>query len=120
MKKTTPNDNLFYLLERKCPICGKNFIPAPEHIYRYRKQLFCKWTCYRSFLRQNEERPKNYHSRVVEMIDQSGAVLRTFESSRIAAESLGYKEDSIRACCRKETPFYKGYVWRYAGECQND
>lgn len=35
-----------------CPVCGKNFIPAPEHVYRIRKNknyvLVCSWRCVRS------------------------------------------------------------------------
>lgn len=31
----------------KCPICGKMYIPAPEHVYRnYNgKRLVCSYTC---------------------------------------------------------------------------
>ena len=31
----------------KCPICGKNFIPAPLHVYRDRRnsKRVCSWTC---------------------------------------------------------------------------
>lgn len=36
----------------KCPICGKKFFPAPQHMYRMRDkygrktQYVCTWTCY--------------------------------------------------------------------------
>lgn len=32
--------------ERKCKKCGKNFIPAIEHIYRQGSKYYCSWTCY--------------------------------------------------------------------------
>lgn len=37
--------------EIKCPRCGKSFIPAPYHIYKSGKRLYCSWTC---FNRRNE------------------------------------------------------------------
>lgn len=41
-----------------CPICGKNFIPAPEHIYKIREKgtykLVCSWGC----VRKHEKREK--------------------------------------------------------------
>lgn len=35
--------------ERKCPICGKNFIAAPFHIYRANSRLVCSWGCVRTY-----------------------------------------------------------------------
>ena len=32
--------------EKRCKKCGKNFIPAPEHIYRKGSLFYCSWTCY--------------------------------------------------------------------------
>ena len=30
---------------RKCPICGRKFIPATYHIYKSRGRLVCTWSC---------------------------------------------------------------------------
>lgn len=32
--------------EKYCAKCGKLFIPAPEHIFKYGSKYYCKWTCY--------------------------------------------------------------------------
>lgn len=38
----------------KCPVCGKEFVPAPMHIYKTRvspkgsELLVCSWTCVRN------------------------------------------------------------------------
>ena len=29
-----------------CHKCGKEFIPAPYHIYKDSEHWYCKWTCY--------------------------------------------------------------------------
>lgn len=33
--------------EMKCPECGKNFIPAPLHIYKMNGEVYCSYTCWR-------------------------------------------------------------------------
>jgi hypothetical protein len=35
-----------YMRSAKCKKCGKEFIPAPYHIYRDGSKYYCKWTCY--------------------------------------------------------------------------
>ena len=30
----------------KCEKCGKEFVPAPLHIYKSGRKLYCSWTCY--------------------------------------------------------------------------
>ncbi len=29
-----------------CAKCGREFIPAPQHIFRDSRNWYCKWTCY--------------------------------------------------------------------------
>ena len=43
------------LRELKCPICGKNFIPAAEHIYDNGADVsVCSWTCHLEARRRKE------------------------------------------------------------------
>jgi len=35
----------YYLNERKCPVCGKIFVPAPFHVFVEDHKTFCKWSC---------------------------------------------------------------------------
>lgn len=30
----------------KCRKCGKEFIPAPFHVYKDGSKYYCTWTCY--------------------------------------------------------------------------
>ena len=41
------------LIERECAFCGKIFIPAPYHSYKYCDKLLCSYTCR---LRYEEQR----------------------------------------------------------------
>ena len=44
-------DDVYGLVEKKCPICGKTFIPAPMHVYKRnncaggRMKWFCSYHC---------------------------------------------------------------------------
>lgn len=51
------------LIELKCPICGKTFVPAPEHIYRdkrvWRGSFVCSYGCMlKSEQMKNESRKR--------------------------------------------------------------
>ena len=49
----------------KCPICGKMYIPAPEHVYRnYNgKKMVCSYACScRSRKEHPDYRKRIYHS----------------------------------------------------------
>lgn len=46
----------------KCPVCGKSFIRAPEHIYKAvidgGVKYLCSWSCFRKVQKENEENLK--------------------------------------------------------------
>ena len=29
-----------------CGKCGREFIPAPQHVFKANGKYYCKWTCY--------------------------------------------------------------------------
>lgn len=51
-----------YLTVRTCPICGKKFVPAPEHVYRVRGKktngLVCTYSCVLKSYRESNETKK--------------------------------------------------------------
>jgi hypothetical protein len=56
--------DIYGLTEKKCPICGKMFIPAPMHVYkRYYKNGRAKWLCsYHCLLEWDRAHPHNYNT----------------------------------------------------------
>ena len=44
------------LQECKCYKCGKVFVPAPFHVYKDDHKIFCKWSCYYSYLKEKEQK----------------------------------------------------------------
>jgi transposase-like protein len=40
-------------MERICPECGKQFVPAPEHAYVEDGKPFCRWNCICAYRKRN-------------------------------------------------------------------
>jgi YHS domain-containing protein len=48
---------------KECPICGKTFYPAPEHLYKLvikgKTYHYCSYTCYRVDQKKLERKTKS-------------------------------------------------------------
>ena len=99
--------------EIRCPRCGKMFIPAPLHVYKDDKGIYCSWSCY------NKTPPKKVRkkrpSRPVNQYEKSGVFVQSFSDAVEAANTGIGSPEEIRKACNKNTP-YKGYLWRYADD----
>lgn len=40
------NEKVIGIRTATCRKCGKEFIPAPMHIFKDNGKYYCKWTCY--------------------------------------------------------------------------
>jgi len=55
--------DVYGFTEKKCPICGKTFIPAPMHVYKRttgsggKTKWFCSYHC---LLAWDKKHPRNY------------------------------------------------------------
>lgn len=104
-------ESCFDLEMRVCPICGKEFIPAPQHVYRYMDKVYCSWTCFRKV-----ERGKQGRGKPVEQYTLDGEYIRTFDRAIDAANHMGVMVlDNFYKACRLGEP-YKNYIWKYAEE----
>lgn len=100
-----------------CPVCGKEFFPTPEHVYRAGKGIrtifFCSWSCLN---RKDEAKhtPKKGKRRNIVIIQctQDGKFIKEWESAKEIASVLGLNEALIRQACRKQMK-HKGYRWKY-------
>lgn len=96
------------MVERNCPVCGKNFVRSAKHLYKEGKRLFCSWTCY--IHRDETDAP-----RAVEQYTEYGRAKRTYKSVDEAAAMIeGNALDIVEAC--NNCTFYKGYLWRYKND----
>ena len=96
------------LEEYFCPVCGKRFIPAPQHIYKDKGKIYCSWTCYNH--RGDVQEQKK--ARAVEQCTKLGNLVRTHQDAIQAASFIGGTANGVRTACRT-CMFYKGYLWRY-------
>ena len=94
-----------------CSKCGKNFVPAPQHIYRDEKGCYCSWTCYNH--RKDGRKPLKFKK--VNLYSQSGTLIKTFTSATDAAEFTGLSIKNIQRACREKS-VYSGYFWRYEND----
>ena len=89
----------------KCPRCGKEHYPTPDHVYRDSKGMYCGWHCF-------NHRYDDELERKVEMVNSEGEVVRTFNSiAEAIAQVRGQAFRVIRAIAQKEE--YRNYFWRY-------
>ena len=105
-------DMITGFVDRTCPICGRNFIPAPEHVYKVLGKKVCTWTCMLKGEREIEKKP-NMKNKMVDMVSMDGTVIRTFSSAAEAQRQTGYTSQNILRCCRGERESYCGYKWQY-------
>lgn len=100
------------IIEFFCPMCGKRFIPAPQHVYKENGKTYCSWTC---FYHRDDNKKTAKKAKTIEQYTKDGVLLRTFKSAEEAAVYMDGTEEGIRKACRKCT-FYKGYLWRYKND----
>jgi hypothetical protein len=94
-----------------CPKCGKNFIKAPQHLYRDEKHFYCSWTCYNH--RNDKKAPKKFKK--VGQYTLDGKLIKTYPSANDAAETIGLSVKCIRNACREQSTYF-GYLWRYEND----
>lgn len=64
------SDVRYAIIDKICPVCGKNFVPAPEHIYRIRinknrSNLVCTYNCMINWQNKHEKRSRREYAKKV-------------------------------------------------------
>lgn len=100
--------------DHTCPVCGRNFIPAPFHLFRVSEKRVCSWHCQLRGEREGITKSKGASRfKPVSVFDLTGNFLKDFASPKDAGRAFRISEESIRKCCRGETSSAGGYVFRY-------
>ena len=105
-------NKVFELVGRVCPICGKEFFPGPEWVYKNIDGIFCSWHCLRANEKQVIEDFKKSKNQAVEQLSLDGKLVGTYASAVDAAKALAVPVDDIQCACYRNRK-YKGYIWRY-------
>lgn len=77
-----------HFVDTECPICGKNFIPAPMHVYNDGNKAVCSYHCHLEAFRRREAAKVKKRSYKGKVIDPG----RDDEIRRLASEGMSYKE----------------------------
>lgn len=100
------------MLELYCRKCGKLFIPAPQHIYKDHKGIYCSWTCFNHKDDGTLLHIPKVRLHCIEQRSLDGELIKEFQSATTAAEYINGTANGIRISCRNGNR-YKGYYWRY-------
>ena len=98
----------YSLIEKKCPCCGRIYVPAPYHVFKQ----YCSWTCYNKSVYLSKQN-KQVKGRAVNQYDREGNYIATFPSIKKASEQTGISYDTIRIICNGTTKTPHRYVFKY-------
>ena len=100
------------LMEKHCPVCGKEFYPGPEWTWKDSKHVYCSYKCYRSVIKKKIEKHNRRKRKKVNQYSIDGVFIQTFPNVEVAADHVfGTSAGVGLACCRHKK--YKGYLWEY-------
>ena len=93
VKKSKVPKHYNHIVDTECPICGKNFIPAPRHIYHDGKKVVCSWTCHLEAERRREaaKKPHGNHFRGKPIPPGRNQEIRRLASEGMSPEELAVK-----------------------------
>ena len=80
--------------ESTCPVCGKNFIPAPMHAYKQDGRLFCSWTCLNKY--RNNSVYNDVNTQIVKL-DADGNEIERYDDIYDAVAKTGKSIYTIKS-----------------------
>lgn len=103
-------------IKRICAVCGKEFEPAPLHVYKIEEDtLVCTYGCMMEHEREIERRKaqRKKQKRKILQYTADGEFLREWNSIKEAAEEHFTDRDNIANCLCGKYKTSCGFVWRY-------
>lgn len=101
------------LISRICPVCGKEFYPAPMHVYKAGEKLVCSYSC---MLKYQSEKKTDRRSKIVGQYNMNGDLIAIYSSVSQAMKSTGIDSSCIAEAARGVVSSASGYIWRYIGD----
>ena len=99
----------YSLIEKKCPCCGRIYVPAPYHVFKQ----YCCWTCYNKSV-YGKKPQKATRGRAVNQYDLEGNYIATFQTVKKAAAATGISYGTILDICNNVSRNPRRYIFKYA------
>lgn len=99
-------------ISRICPVCGKEFFPGPDWVYKDIDGVYCTWGCKRKNEKNLTETVGRYKYKPVEQLSLDGEVVAEYPCAYDASAAIDCSLNYLRYACLKNLK-YKGYIWRY-------
>lgn len=106
------DEQIWTLKPHVCPVCGKEFYPTPQWVYKNFEGIYCTWGCMRKREKNLKEQIKKYRYKPVEQLDKDGNVVAEYPCADDANAVVDGTLNNLRYACLKNLK-YKGYIWRY-------
>lgn len=74
----------------KCPWCKKEFVPAIEHVYKYRGKLVCTWSCLCRLRENGTKKKESIRKRNDEIYRLYHQGMKTAELAEMFHMSIGH------------------------------
>ena len=102
----------------ECPVCKKVFIPAPQHVFVFKKKTYCSWTCFNKVKYAPKVKEKKHTipgkpNKPVLQRNEAGETIGRYSSVSEAAEAMGVAPSCIRSACNQTYRKSRGYYWRF-------
>lgn len=115
-EKKIKNNAEEIFIERKCPVCGKVFFPAPYHVYKVNDKLACSYSCVVLYRKMIQDKAKFRNSRRISQYALNGDFVKTYSSVSKAQEETGIDSTCIYQNARGCSISAGGYIWRYVDD----
>ena len=92
----------------KCPVCGKEFLPAPQHVYKLAggKRLVCSYSCELRSMREREEKKKKQRSdKQMNAIEKLKAGEKAFKGDMKAVFMKSAVSAALQTFCKQNAEF---------------
>ena len=111
-------ERAYGVILKVCPVCGKEFVPAPWHVYKDKRKggnrkFVCSYGCMRKSEREKKPSKPIVHRVYVRKPVKCIETGEVFECAKAAATTIKADASRIRSACRGERDTVKGYHWAY-------
>lgn len=98
-----------------CPKCKKEFIPAPQNVFKISYIDYCSYTCFMDAKRTIKMNREAGHCKPITVSKITGEFVGHYKSAADAVRDLNLRSTEVYRCLHGKQRHAKGYVFVYQG-----